>query len=115
MGILASQTRQRSVRAAEGARSDVVRPVLDEYRCCDGLGGYYPAVVVTVGSVWVVQMSAHQVVNVLAVRYGVVPALPTVDVALLVRAARVGRRASGGIRLPGREDVLVDVPLVEMM
>jgi hypothetical protein len=72
-------------------------------------------VVVTVGTVRVVQMTAHQVVNVLTVRYGVVPALPAVDVALLVRAARVRRRASGGIRLPGGENVLVDVPLVEMM
>jgi hypothetical protein len=72
-------------------------------------------VVVAVLFVLMVKVSGDDIVDMVAVRDSVVPACPAVDVALLVCAARVGRRASGGIRLPGREDVLVDVPLVEMM
>jgi len=72
-------------------------------------------VVVAVLFVLVVKVSVDDIVDMVAMWDRVVPALPTVDVALLVRGARVGRRAGGGIRLPGREDVLVDVPLMEIM
>jgi hypothetical protein len=72
-------------------------------------------VVVAVLFVLVVKVSVDDIVDMVAMWDSVVPALPTVDVALLVCGARVGRRADGGIRLPGREDVLVDVPLMEMM
>jgi hypothetical protein len=72
-------------------------------------------VVVAVLFVLVVKVSVDDIVDMVAVRDSVVPALPTVGVVLLMRAARVGRRAGGGIRLSGCEDMLVDVTLVEMM
>ena len=72
-------------------------------------------VVVAVLFVLVVKVPLDDIVDMVAMWDSVMPALPTVDVALLVRGARVGRRAGGGIRLLGREDVLVDVPLMAMM
>jgi hypothetical protein len=56
------------------------------------------------------QTSAHEVIDMIAMRHGFVPA----GRAMLVRAARL-RRALHGIGRIDRDDVLVDVILVHVM
>lgn len=71
--------------------------------------------VVAVAAVGMVQVAAHEVVHVVAVRHGLVAAAGPVDVALIVAAAGVGRRAGVGIRGADGEAVLVHMPAVDVV
>ena len=66
-------------------------------------------------SVRVMQMSAHQVVGVVAVRNGLVAASRSVCMLGFVSAALVLGRALGGILSTHRNGVIVDVALMRMM
>jgi hypothetical protein len=72
-------------------------------------------VIVAVLVVLVVEVSVDDVVDMVAMRDGIVPALAAVRVAALVRTTRVGRRAACRVRLSGFEDVFVNVPLMDVM
>jgi hypothetical protein len=72
-------------------------------------------VVVTVLGVLVMEMSLHEIVDVVAVRNRVMSARCAVRMARVVSGARMGRRAAGRICLTRAEHVLVDVSLVDVM
>lgn len=59
-------------------------------------------------------MTTDDVVDVISVWHGFVSTLRTVRMARFVLTAFVRRSARGRIHLPGRDDVLVDVPLVHV-
>jgi hypothetical protein len=63
----------------------------------------------------VVQVPAHEVIGVIAVRHALVPAAGAVRVAALVRAARVRGRAVVAVRPTHREHVLVRVIAVDVV
>jgi hypothetical protein len=73
------------------------------------------AVIVAVFVVRMVKVSAHQIVNMVAMRDGFVAAPGFVDVASLMRATLVCRRAAGRILRCYGDRVVVDVALVHMM
>lgn len=73
------------------------------------------AVIVAVIAVRMVQVSVYQIVDVVAVRYRLVPAAGAVTVARLVAAAGVIRRAAIGIFAAHFQHVLVNVVAVRMM
>lgn len=73
------------------------------------------AVIVAVVAVRVMQVAFDEVVDVVAVRHGLVPAARTVHVARLVRIARVPGRAARRIRSPDGDGVLADVVAVHVM
>ena len=68
--------------------------------------------IVAVCAVWVVQVPAHQVIDVIAVRDRLVAASRSVRVRRIVRAAGVLRRASGRVLGVDGDRALVDVPVV---
>ena len=68
----------------------------------------YGAVVVTVVAVGMVQVTAHQVIGVIAVGNRLVPAARPVFVSLLVGAAVVVGRAGARVRVVDRQPVLLD-------
>jgi hypothetical protein len=72
-------------------------------------------VVVAVLGVRVMQVAVHEVVDMIAMGDGFVPATGAVDVALGVTSAGVRGRADGGIGRANLEDALVDVPIVTMV
>jgi hypothetical protein len=72
-------------------------------------------VVVTVGAVRMVQMATHQVVNVLAVRYGVVSASRAMLVRRLVLGTCVTWGAFSRVRAAGRQRMLVDMIAVDIV
>jgi hypothetical protein len=72
-------------------------------------------VVVAVIAVWVVEMTAHQVVDVSIVRHALVAAGRAVHVFLVVSAASMVRRARRPVRRVGSDRVLVDVVPVGMV
>lgn len=73
------------------------------------------AVIVAVAAVRVVQVPADEVIDVIAVRHRVVAAALAVGVRLVVGAAGVRGRASGGVRAADLEGVLVDVVAVRVV
>ena len=68
--------------------------------------------IVAVPAVRVVQVIADEVVDVVAVRHGLVAAAGAVHVAGRVARARVARRAARGVRHVDRDRALVDVAAV---
>jgi len=63
----------------------------------------------------VVQMALHQVIRMIAVRYGIVAATRAVFVRSFVTSARMRFGALGGIRARDLDDVFVDVSFVHVM
>jgi hypothetical protein len=55
------------------------------------------AVGIAVISAWTVQVTAYEIIGVIAVRNGIMPAARTVSMGSLVAAARVVRRAGAGV------------------
>ena len=75
----------------------------------------YGTVVVAVATVSVMEVAVHQVVHVIAVRHGFVPASGAMLVACLVGTAPVIGGAVSRVRPADRELVLVHVARVGMM
>ena len=71
--------------------------------------------VIAVIAVRVVQVRADEVIEMIAVRHGLVAAACPVHVRLLVIGARVARRARVGVLLADREHMLIAVVAVRMM
>ncbi len=71
--------------------------------------------VVTMVAMLVVQTPIHQVVDVVAMRHGLMPATGTVDVAGVVSGAALATRAAVRIALADLDHVLVHVIDVRMM
>ena len=71
--------------------------------------------VVAVVAMRMMQVTIHEVVDVVTVRHGLVPALGAVLVRRLVSGAGVPRRAVGGVVPTDRDLVLVDVVAVRMV
>jgi hypothetical protein len=85
-------------------------------RLSDGsLRRKYSAVVVTMSAVRMMQVPGDKVVDVIAVRDGLVSAARAVDMALGVTSAAVRRRARGRIGRADLEDALVDVAIVPVV
>ena len=78
-------------------------------------GLLYGTVVVAVATVSVMEVAVHQVVHVIAVRHGFVPAIGTVNVGGVVPLASVVRSAVRGVGPVDLETVLVHVVLVGMV
>jgi hypothetical protein len=72
-------------------------------------------VIVAVTVVRVMEVSADEVIDVVAVRYALVPAIRAVRVRRLVRAAGVRRRAAREVLTALGDQVLVDVVAVDVM
>jgi hypothetical protein len=72
-------------------------------------------VVVAVTSVGVVQMPLDEIVLVVAVRNGLVPACGPVYVAIVVAGAAMGRRACRGVLVTHGDDALVDVVAMKVV
>jgi hypothetical protein len=75
------------------------------------LGRFDGPVVVAVVAVWVVKVTADQVVDVLAVRDRLVAAVRSVLVFVLVFGAVMAGRAVGGVGLADRQCVALDAAL----
>ena len=71
--------------------------------------------IVTMFLMRVVQVATDDVVHVISVWHGFVSTLRTVRMGRFVPTAGVRRSARGRIHLPRRDDMLVDVPLVNVM
>ena len=85
-------------------------------RLSDGsLRRKYSAVFVTRSAVRMMQVPGDKVVDVIAVRDGLVSAARAVDMALGVTSAAVRRRARGRIGRADLEDALVDVAIVPVV
>ena len=67
------------------------------------------------GSVWVVQVPLHQVVHVVSMRHGFMPAVGPMDVIGLVRSALMVRSASILVCFAFLQFVLVNVVSVNVM
>jgi hypothetical protein len=72
-------------------------------------------VIVAVAVVRVVQVALDEIVDVIAMRDGLMPAVPTVNVTLDVTAAHVVRRAGRRVRRVDGDRALVDVTVVRPM
>jgi hypothetical protein len=66
-------------------------------------------------AVRVMQVSAHEIVDVVPVRHGLVAAARSVDVGRGVRSARVRGRACGRIRAPDGDPMFVDMVAVHVV
>jgi hypothetical protein len=73
------------------------------------------AVVVAMVAMRVVQPAIDEVVDVVAMRHGFMPAAGTVDVACFVSTAVLTRRAAVRVRLADLDDVLLDMVAVGVM
>jgi hypothetical protein len=84
---------------------------VEDYSESGELGHFDGPVVVAVVAVWVVKVTADQIVDVLAVRDPLVPAVRSVLVFILVFGAVVAGRAVGGVGLADRQCVALDAAL----
>ena len=71
--------------------------------------------IVAVLAVRVMEMSAHQVIDMIAMRHCLVSAAWSVDVASFVRATVVARSAVGRIGASDCESVVINMAVVNMM
>jgi len=71
--------------------------------------------IVAMGSVWVVQVPLHQVVHVVSMRHGFMPAVGPMDVIGLVRSAVVVRSASILVCFAYLQFVFVNMASVNVM
>lgn len=71
--------------------------------------------IVAMFAVRMMQVSVHQVIDVIAMWHRLVAAVRSVSVSGFMRAAVVAWRAVGGIRSAHRNCVIVDVAVVNMM
>jgi len=71
--------------------------------------------IVTVPTVRMVQVSRHQIVDVISVGYGLVTTAVAMNVTRVVGAASMGRSAGRGVRRVDRDGALVDMPIMGMM
>jgi hypothetical protein len=71
--------------------------------------------VIAVVAVWVVQVAIHEVIHMVAMGHGFVAATFTMNMALLVPAAGVLRRAAYGVCGSYVQGVLVGVALMRMV
>jgi hypothetical protein len=78
-------------------------------------GALDPAVVVAVTVVGMMQVAIHEVVDVVPVRDRLMTAARAVVVRLVVRAARVRRRARTGVRAADPDPVLLDSAAIRVM
>ena len=78
-------------------------------------GGWKFPVIVAVSPVRMVQVPRYEVVDMIPVLHGFVAATGPMLVSLVVRAARVGRRAGGRVRPADGERMLVDVIVVRVV
>jgi hypothetical protein len=72
-------------------------------------------VIVAVLAVWVMEMSAHQVIDVIAMGHCLVAAVWPVDVVGFVRATVVARSAVGRIGSADCDGVIIHVAIMNMM
>ena len=81
-----------------------------------GSGGLFQGtMIVAVVAVRMVQVSAHQIIHVVAVRRALVPAIGAMGVLAAVRFAVMFRRAVVRVRVTYRNEVFVNVIAVDMM
>jgi hypothetical protein len=69
-------------------------------------------VIVAVTTVGMVEVAVDEIVDVVSMGHGIVPAAGPVGVARVVGAAGVGRGARAGVGAVHRDGALVDVPVV---